>query len=272
MLALVCQERSGTDQVFSKNRQRLIDGEIADVFFFKIVELASEKGLISEEHFSVDGSLIDAWASLKSFQRKDKVETTDEDSDKGSGNQSVDFHGEVRRNETHESKSDPDSKLYRKGKGKEAKLSYMGHVLMENRNGLAIDVRLNEPGYDSEENAALEMAQGIGDNKRKTLGGDKNYDRSDLTAGLEELNIVSHASQNIHPRRHKSSVTGRTSRHEGYQVSQRKRKKIEEIFGWLKTIGLMRRPMFRGKERMEWAFCFSASVYNLVRISNLIPA
>lgn len=257
---------------FSKNRQRLIDGEIADAFFFKVVELATEKGLVSEEHFSVDGSLIEAWASLKSFQQKDCVEKVGDDSDKGSGNPNVDFHGETRRNETHESKSDPESRLYRKGSGKEAKLSYMGHVLMENRNGLAVDVRLNEPGYESEEEAALEMSQGIGDGKRKTLGGDKNYDRDRLTAGLRDLNIASHAAQNIHPRRHTSSVTGRTSRHEGYQISQRKRKRIEEIFGWMKTTGLMRRPMFRGRARMEWAFSFSASVYNLVRICNLMPA
>lgn len=262
---------------FSKNRERLMAGDIADVFFARVVELAAEKGLVSEEHFSVDGSLVEAWAGLKSFQLKEgkKSSRDNHNDDSGSppsGNPDVDFHGEKRSNKTHESKTDSDSTLYRKGNGKEAKLSYMGHVLMENRNGLAVDARLNKPGYYSEEDATLEMAQGLEGKRKKTIGGDKNYDRQSLTDNLKEMGISSHAAQNIHPRRLTSSVDGRTSRHDGYQVSQRKRKRIEEIFGWLKTTGLMRRPMFRGMEKMDFVFAFNVAVYNLVRINNLCRA
>lgn len=257
---------------FSKNRARLIEGEIADRFFSLVVELAAKKKLVSKEHFSVDGTLVEAWASLKSFQKKEDGSAKDNKNDNsgdGGRNQSVDFHGEKRSNETHESKTDPEAKLYTKGKGQSAKLSFMGHVVMENRNGLAVDTRVTQPGYHAEPDAALEMAQGLADGGRKTLGGDKHYDQQSLTEGLKTMNIASHAAQNIHPRRHTSSVDGRTTRHEGYEVSQRKRKRIEEIFGWLKTTGLMRRPMVRGLNKVGWMFSFSVAVYNLVRINNL---
>lgn len=258
---------------FSKNRVRLIEGEIADEFFSQVVALAEKKNLISKEHFSVDGSLIEAWASLKSFQKKeDDAENKSDDSGDGGRNQSVDFHGEKRSNETHESKTDPDAKLYTKSKGQAAKLSMMGHVTMENRNGLAVDTRVTVPGYHAEPDAALEMAQGLADGRRKTLGGDKHYDQQPLAEGLKKMKISSHAAQNIHSRRHTSSVDGRTTRHEGYEISQRKRKRIEEIFGWLKTIGLMRRPMVRGLNKVGWMFSFSVAVYNLVRINNLCQA
>lgn len=258
---------------FSKNRERLIEGEIADEFFSQVVGLAEKMKLVSKDHFSVDGSLIEAWASLKSFQKKESEQDnkTDDSGDAGR-NQSVDFHGEKRSNVTHESKTDPDAKLYTKSKGQTAKLSFMGHVTMENRNGLAVDTRVTAPGYHAEPDAALEMAQGLTDGRRKTLGGDKHYDQQSLTDGLKEMNIASHAAQNIHSRRHTSSINGRTTRHGGYQISQRKRKRIEEIFGWLKTIGLMRRPMVRGLNKMGWMFSFSVAVYNLVRINNLCRA
>ena len=260
---------------FSTNRKRLIEGEIADRFFTLVVGLANKKGLISTEHFSVDGTLIEAWASLKSFQKKEDGSDTEKPSqsgDGGGGNPSVNFHGEKRTNETHESKTDPESKLYTKSKGQTAKMSFMGHVLMENRNGLAVDNRISQPGYHAEPDAALEMAQGIAGKNKKTIGGDKHYDQQSLTEPLRAMNIASHAAQNIHPRRHTTSVDGRTTRHGGYEVSQRKRKRIEEIFGWLKTIGLMRRPMVRGLAKVGWMFSFGLAVYNLVRINNLCEA
>jgi transposase len=253
---------------FSTNRKRLIEGAIADRFFSLVVDIASKKGLISSEHFSVDGTLIEAWASLKSFQKKDEPENEKNDSDDDS-NPTVNFHGEKRSNDTHESSTDPEAKLYTKSKGQTAKLNYMGHVMMENRNGLAIDNRLTEPSYHAEPEAALEMAQGLCGGKKKTIGGDKHYDQESLTTPLRELNIASHAAQNIHPRRYSSSVDGRTSRHPGYEASQKVRKRIEEIFGWLKCYGLMRKPMYRGKAKMGWGFSFSLSAYNLVRIVNL---
>jgi len=259
---------------FSTNRNRLIEGEIADRFFTHVVDLANRKGLVSNEHFSVDGTLVEAWASLKSFQKKDDSKSADNKppSDDAGGNPTVNFHGEKRSNETHESKTDPEAKLYTKSKGQSAKMSFMGHVLMENRNGLAVDNRVSQPGYHAEPDAALEMAQGIADGGRKTIGGDKHYDQQLLTDGLKEMNIASHAAQNIHSRRHTSSVDGRTARHEGYEVSQRKRKRIEEIFGWLKTVGLLRRPMVRGLAKVGWMFSFGLAVYNLVRINNLCAA
>lgn len=256
---------------FSTNRQRLIDGEIADRFFSLVVGLASQKGFVSNEHFSVDGTLIEAWASLKSFQKKEADSDNDNPpTDDGSGgNPSVNFHGEKRTNETHESKTDPEAKLYTKSKGQTAKMSFMGHVLMENRNGLAVDNRISQPGYHAEPDAAAEMAQGIAGNTKKTIAGDKHYDQQNLTDTLRDLNISSHVAQNIHPRKHTSSVDGRTTRHKGYGISQRKRKRIEEIFGWLKTIGLMRRPMVRGLSKVGWMFSFGLAIYNLVRINNL---
>lgn len=259
---------------FSKNRARLIEGDIADRFFSLVVELAAKKKLVSKDHFSVDGSLIEAWASLKSFQRKEDRDNDKGDDSPGDGgrNAAVDFHGEKRSNETHQSKTDPDAKIYTKSKGQAAKLSFIGHVTMENRNGLAVDTRVTPPGYHAEPDAALEMAQGLADGRHKTLGGDKHYDQQSLTDGLKQMNISSHAAQNIHARRHSSSIDTRTTRHEGYDVSQRKRKRIEEIFGWLKTVGLMRRPMVRGLNKIGWMFSFSVAVYNLVRINNLCAA
>jgi transposase len=254
---------------FSKNRERLVLGEIADRFFSEIVKLANTKRLVSSEHFTVDGTVIHAWASLKSFQKKEDKKDRKFNKDPDDSNPNIDFKGEKRSNETHESTTDPASKLYTKSKAETSKMSYMGHVLMENRNGLAVDARFSAPGYHEEPMAALEMAQGIADGGKKTLGADKHYDQEYLTEGLKGLNISSHVAQNLHARKHTSSIDGRTTRHEGYEISQRKRKRVEEVFGWLKNIGLMRRPMFRGKEKMSWMFTFALGVYNLVRIKNL---
>jgi transposase len=257
---------------FSKNRERLIIGEIADRFFSLVVGLAEEKGLISKEHFSVDGTLVEAWASLKSFQKKVDEMSSSSDDDKGPGNgknPEVDFKGEKRSNETHESKSDPESKLYRKGSGREAKLSFMGHIMMENKNGLAVDTRFGQAGYHAELEAGIEMAQGLPGENKKTIGADKHYDQNYFSEALKNANISSHVAQNLHARKHTSSIDGRTTRHQSYEVSQQKRKRIEEIFGWLKTIGLLRRPMLKGSEKLGWMFSFGAAVYNLVRIKNL---
>ena len=252
---------------FSKNRERLIKGGIADRFFSLVIEFASSNGLVSDEHFSVDGTLIEAWASLKTFLPKEADDKKD-DNDKSDHNRWVDFKGEKRSNETHESKTDPESKLYTKSGGQAAKLQFMGHVTMENRNGLVVDTRLTQATGTAEREAASEMAMAL--NQGSTLGADKGYDTADHGQDLSQLNIRSHVAQNIHARKKTSSIDGRTTRHAGYEVSQRKRMCIEEIFGWAKTIGLLRRPMLRGTEKLGWMFSFVMSVYNLVRIKNLL--
>lgn len=252
--------------VFCKNRDRLFEGDIADRFFNEVVKFAEKKKLISKEHFTVDGSLVHAWASLKSFEEKDKE--SNDDGPEGR-NPSVDFKNEKRSNQTHESKTDPESRLYTKSKGEAAKLSYMGHVLTENKNGLVVDGRFTEAGYHEEPQAALEMMMGLEGKNRKTMGADKHYDQGYLCDGLREINVTPHVAQNLHVRRHTSYVDGRTTRHEGYEISQVKRKRVEEVFGWLKTIGLMRRPMFRGLQKLNFAWKLSLSCYNLIRIRNL---
>lgn len=254
---------------FSKNRERLIKGGIADRFFSLVIEFASANGLVSDEHFSVDGTLIEAWASLKTFLPKETEENKD-DNDKSDHNRWVDFKGEKRSNETHESKTDPESKLYTKSGRQAAKLQFMGHVTMENRNGLVVDTRLTQATGTAEREAAAEMAMAL--NQGSTLGADKGYDTADHGQDLSQLKIKSHVAQNIHARKKTSSIDGRTTRHSGYELSQRKRMCIEEIFGWAKTIGLLRRPMLRGTEKLGWTFSFVMSVYNLVRIKNLLVA
>lgn len=252
---------------FSKNRDRLVTGGIADRFFSLVIDFASANGLVSDEHFSVDGTLIEAWASLKTFLPKDEDPKKDDD-DKSDHNRWVDFKGEKRSNETHESKTDPESKLYTKSGGQAAKLQFMGHVTMENRNGLVVDTRLTQATGTAEREAALEMAMALGHGS--TLGSDKGYDTSEHGEDLTAIGVKSHVAQNIHARKKTSSIDGRTTRHAGYDVSQRKRMCIEEIFGWAKTIGLLRRPMLRGTENLGWMFTFVMSAYNLVRIKNLL--
>jgi transposase len=256
------------ESVFSKNRVRLFEGEIADRLFEKVIALAQKKNLVSDEHFTVDGTLIEAWASLKSFQKTDSDEDRKDDGDPG--NPDVDFHGEKRSNKTHSSTTDPGSKLYKKSKGQVAKLSYMGHVLMENRNGLAVGADMTPASYHAEHEAALEMIDCLDTKKRKTLGADKHYDNDALCKALREKNVTPHIARKIHARKHHSAVDGRTTRHAGYEISQKKRKRVEEIFGWLKEFSVMRRPHFRGLERLEYHFKLAVSVYNIMRIKNIL--
>jgi transposase len=252
--------------VFSKNRDRLLEGDIAAAFFEGVVEKIRAHGLLSNEHFTVDGTLLEAWAGAKSFKRKDGKGEPPED---GGSNPTVNFHGEKRTNETHQSTTDPDARLAKKATGKEAKLSYTGHVLMENRNGLIVTTRLTKATGTAECTAALEMAEEVSGERRVTLGGDKGYDQKKLVEALRVENVTPHAARN-EKRRGGSALDERTTRHKGYQISQQKRKRVEEIFGWMKTIGLMRKLRHRGEERVEWMFTFTAAVYNLVRARNLL--
>jgi transposase len=252
--------------VFSKNRDRMLKSDIAGLFFQAVVEEARVMSLLSDEHFSVDGTLIEAWASQKSFQKKDNGESgTPGDG----GNAAVDFHGEQRTNQTHESKTDPDARLYRKGKGKEAKLCYAGHVVMENRNGLAVDGQITKATGTAERDAALDMLGNIADDKRVTVGTDKAYDTHDFVEKTRTMNVTPHVTQNTNGR--SSAIDGRTTRHEGYVVSLRCRARIEEIFGWLKTVGGQRKTRYRGEELVGWMFELSLAAYNLVRMRRLLP-
>lgn len=267
-VGLAPDQRIWDETVFSKNRDRLLNGAIASKFFQKILELAKASDLVSNDHFSVDGTQIQAWASHKSFQLKDDDKKSGGGND-DPGNPSIDFHGEKRTNETHESKTDPESRLYKKSKGSEAKLSYMGHALMENRNGLVVGVQVTQADGTAERDAAMGMVINHPGEHRKTLGADKGYDTKEFVAVMGGLKVTPHVAQNI-DRRGGSAIDDRTTRHDGYEVSQKKRKLIEEIFGWLKTVGPMRRPHFRGLKRMGWWFQFSVGVYNLLRIRNLM--
>jgi transposase len=247
--------------VFSKNRERLLAGEIAKEFFAVVVEQARVMRLLSDEHFTVDGTLIEAWASQKSFRPKGRQ-------GEGSGD---DFHGNQRSNETHESKSDPEARLFRKGRGKEAKLCYLGHVLTENRNGLVVEVELTAADGRAERQAGLAMASRLpGGQQRVTLGADKGYDTAAFVAALRELNVTPHVAQNTSGRR--SRIDERTTRHMSYALSQKKRKRVEEVFGWIKTTAGLRKTRHRGRDRVGWMFTFAAAAYNLVRVRNLLLA
>ncbi len=252
--------------VFTKNRDRLLQGDVAREFLGEVVGQAQAKGLTSDEHFTVDGTLIEAWASLKSFQRKGQKPTAPPDDP---GNPSVDFHGEKRSNDTHESTTDPDALLARKGNGKEAKLSYNGNLLTENRNGLIIKTELFQANGTAERDAALVMLEQVPGTGRITVGADKGYDTKEFVAECRHLNITPHVAQNV-KRNGGSAIDGRTTRYEGYAISQRKRKRIEECFGWLKTIALVRKVRHRGIEKVGWIFTFAAAAYNLVRMRNLL--
>ena len=253
--------------VFSKNRDRLLMGEIAEKFFAEVLQQARDQDLLSDEHFSVDGTLIEAWASQKSFQRKDQPAPPPEDP----GNPTVDFHGEQRRNDTHESTTDPEAQLARKSSGHEAKLAYCGNVLIENRNGLVVDCELVPCSGTAEREAALRMAERIDGEQRVTVGADKGYDTRDFVREMRERNVTPHVSQNT-KRSGGSAIDRRTTHHAGYAVSQRKRKRIEEVFGWLKTVGMLRKTRHRGVFKVGWVFTFAAAAYNLVRMKNLLPA
>lgn len=251
--------------VFTKNRDRLLDGDVAREFLCEVVKQAQEKNLTSDEHFTVDGTLLEAWASLKSFQRKDQKNPPHDDP----GNPTVDFHGEKRSSDTHESTTDSDARLARKGSGKEAKLSYQGNLLTENRNGLIVTTEVFQANGTAERDAALVMLEQIPGAGRVTVGGDKGYDTRDFVAECRNMNVTPHVAQNT-KRSGGSAIDGRTTRHNGYEVSQKKRKRIEECFGWLKTIALMRKVRHRGLAKVSWVFTFAAAAYNLVRMKNLM--
>jgi transposase len=265
-LDMELEEESFDATVFSKNRDRLLEHEVGRLFFDAVVRQAREAGLMSDDHFTVDGTLIEAWASLKSFRPKGQDRSGDGDQE-GEGNRWVDFRGEKRSNETHESKTDPDSLLIRKGPGKEAKLCYGAHALMENRNGLLIDLMVSQATGSSEREAAKGMikrqrGKGV---KVKSLGADKGYDTHDFVGFLRGRKIVPHVAA----KKSGSAIDGRTTRHDSYSVSQRIRKRVEEIFGWVKTVGGFRKTRFRGTERTQLAAWWVGAAYNLVRIAKL---
>jgi transposase len=253
--------------VFSKNRDRLLEGDIAKEFLARVLDQASNRRLLSSEHFTVDGTLIEAWAGQKSFRKKEEPGAPPPDDP---GNPTVDFHGEKRSNATHESTTDPEARLFKKGRGREAKLSYMGHVLMENRNGLVVDAELTAATGKAEREAALSMLEQVPGSAQVTVGADKGYDTKDFVAQTRAIDVTPHVAQNTSGRR--SAIDGRTTRHAGYSISQRIRKRVEEVFGWMKTIGLMRKTRHQGVDRVSWMFVFAAAVYNLVRMRNLSQA
>ena len=253
---------------FSKNRDRLLEGDIAAKFLAAVLAQPRVKRLLSSDHFSVDGTLIEAWASLKSFRPKDG---SGEPPVGGGRNAEADFHGQKRLNETHALSTDPDARLYRKGPGKEAKLSFIGHGLMENRSGLLVDACLTEADGHAERVAALHMIEPRAERLRAvTLGADKAYDAEDFVNELRSLNVTPHVAQNTSGRR--SAIDGRTTRHGGYAVSQRIRKRIEEAFGWIKTVAGQEKTKLRGVGRVGFAFTFAAAAYNLVRLPKLLAA
>jgi transposase len=252
---------------FSKNRDRLLEGDIAAKFLAAVLAQPGVKRLLSSDHFSVDGTLIEAWASMKSVRPRDGSDNPP--AEDGGRNPEADFHGQKRTNETHASTTDPEARLYRKGKGKEAKLCFMGHGLMENRQGLLVDACLTFADGHAERVAALHMIEPLADRSRAiTLGADKGYDTEDFVNELRSMKVTPHVAQNTSCRR--SAIDGRTTRHGGYGVSQRIRKRIEEAFGWIKTVAGQDKTRFRGRDRVGWAFTFAAAAYNLVRLPKLM--
>jgi transposase len=253
---------------FTKNRDRLLQADVAKEFLAQVVAQASGQGLTSDEHFTVDGTLLEAWAGAKSFQAKEGKSDAPPDDP---GNPTVDFHGEPRSNETHESKTDPEAQLARKGPGKESKLSYSGNLLVENRNGLIVAAEVFQANGTAERDAALVMLEKLPGTQPVTVGGDKGFDTRGFVAECRNMQVTPHVAQN-HKRPGGSAIDGRTTRHPGYALSQRKRKRIEECFGWLKTIALMRKLRHRGVCKVDWIFTFACAAYNLVRMRNLAAA
>lgn len=254
--------------VFTKNRDRLLEAEVAKEFLARVVAQARERGWTSEEHFSVDGTLLEAWASAKSFQPKGQKSSPPPDDP---GNPTVDFRGEERRNQTHESKTDPAALLARKSKGKESKLSYSGNLLVENRNGLIMSSLVWEATGTAERDAAMVMLQKVPGSDRVTVGGDKGFDTAEFVRECRNMRVTPHVAQNL-ARRGGSAIDGRTTQHQSYRMSQKKRKRIEECFGWLKTIALLRKVRHRGTLKVDWIFAFACAAYNLVRMRNLMAA
>jgi len=260
-------DRAWDHSTFSKNRDRLLEGDIAAKFLIAVLAQPRVKKLLSTDHFSVDGTLIEAWASMKSFKPRDG---SDDPPPGGDGrNAEADFHGRKRSNETHASTTDADARLYKKGSGKEAKLCFIGHGLMENRSGLLVDACLTEADGHAERVAALHMIEPRAERPCSvTLGADKGYDAEDFVNELRSMAVTPHVAQNTSGRR--SAIDGRTTRHGGYAVSQRIRKRIEEAFGWIKMVGGQEKTKFRGIDRVGWAFTFAAAAYNLIRLPKLL--
>ncbi len=248
---------------FTKNRDRLLAGEVAHRFFAQVLSQAEAADLLSKEHFSVDGTLIEALASLKSYRPKD------EDGPPGGGgrNPSVDFHGEKRSRDTHESKTDKDAYLFKKSKGAESRLAYLGHILMENRHGLVVDAKVTQATGKAEREAAVDLVDALGGSQRITLGADKNYDTKGFVEDMREMTVTPHVAQNDTNR--SSAIDGRTTCHPGYATSQTIRKRIEECFGWAKTIGGLRKSRFIGREKLDFQFVLTFAAYNLIRMRNL---
>ena len=269
-LDMELEEESFDATVFSKNRERLLAHEVGRLFFEAVVGQARGAGLMSDDHFTVDGTMIEAWASLKSFRPKGD----DRSGDQGpgdAGNRWVDFHGEKRSNQTHESTTDPDSRLMRKGRGKEAKLCYGAHALMENRNGLLVDFEISQATGSAEREAAERLLKRQRRKKvrMKSLGADKGYDTQDFVGFLRRRKILPHVAANTE-RKGGSAIDGRTTRHKSYTLSQRIRKRVEEIFGWMKTVGGFRKTRFRGTNRTQLAAWWVGAAYNLIRMAKLV--
>ena len=250
---------------FSKNRERLLNSDMATCFFQSIRDQARQKKLLSDEHFTVDGTLLDAWASMKSFKPKDSDDKPDSSQDNQGRNPTVDFRGQKRTNDTHASATDPDARLYKKAKGQPAKLCYMGHALMENRNGLVVDTMVTITSGTAEREAAVMMLDQIPGRGRITVGADKGYDCKEFIEDCRDLNATPHVARNERG----SAIDALTTRHEGYGISLRIRKRVEEVFGWLKTIGCLGKLHHRGCNRVDAIFSFATAAYNLIRIRNL---
>jgi transposase len=248
---------------FTKNRDRLLTGDVAAAFFQEVLAVAEAQGLLSTEHFTVDGTLLEAWASQKSFRPRDGS-AGDDDCDPG--NPSVSFHGTVRRNDTHQSRTDPDARLARKGPGREAKLSYAAHVLMENRHGFIVDTTVTPADGYAEIDAALTMLSRLPATGRVTVAGDKAYDARRFVRACRHMGITPHVAQKTS----QSAIDGRTTGTAGYAISQQRRKRVEEAFGWMKTVGLLRKLRHRGGPLVQWIFTFGAAAYNLVRLRTLL--
>lgn len=246
--------------VFSHNRERLLNEEIAEAFFQRVLGLA--KAYLSDEHFTVDGTLLEAWASHKSFRRKD------DGAGASGGRRDVDFHSEKRSNATHQSTTDPDARLYKKSKGAEARLAYLGHAVMENHHGFLVQTQVTLASGTAEREAALGMMKKVRGKRGTTLGGDKNYDTQDFVRQLRKIGVTPHVARN-QKRPGGSAIDERTTRHEGYAISQQKRKRIEQGFGWMKIIGMLKKVKLRGREKVSWLFTFVGAAYNLYRLSRL---
>jgi transposase len=250
---------------FTKNRDRLLAGDIAAAFFEAVLIHADSARLLSDEHFTVDGTLLEAWASHKSFRPRGDEPPTD-----GGGNPTVSFHGQRRRNATHQSTTDPDARLYKKAQGREAHLGYLGHVVMEHRSGLIVRATVTPADGHGERDAALVMIEGIPGQHRITVAADKGYDTRDFVAELRAMEVTPHIAQHTTGRR--SAIDARTTRHPGYAISQQKRKLVEQGFGWMKTIGGLRKLRHRGGALVTWVFTFTAAAYNIVRLRRLLDA